>query len=306
LSHFLIVHVFHAIIVTVLGFVFFPFCPCAACLFFSLWVRTFGIKYLWKTLVIPINELNDNAIASKKAGYKVKSKQDDDELLYDGDGTISSLMSLGSMEIDPGKLGDISPEEKQERIAQLRFVAQKLFNAIIASEKNIPGELRELLQFVYTTVEYRYDEKTAYRAMGAFFFLRFVMPCLLAPHRWGILKAPPHPMAQRQIILLGKVLQSLANRTDPGQKEMYMSDLNDFIEKNGATLESWYNKVCNGSGPPARADVPEDVRINGLVNLYRYVYENSESIGNFIVEEKDLSQELVEELDSLLEDIGEI
>ena len=93
----------------------------------------------------------------------------------------------------------------------------------------------------------KFSDEAVFRAMGGFFFLRLICPALLAPQFHGLLDEPPHPvhstssccastllltrlvwfvlpdgeqMAQRQLILVTKVLQNLANDTLPGAKEV--------------------------------------------------------------------------------------
>jgi hypothetical protein len=98
----------------------------------------------------------------------------------------------------------------------------------------------------------KFSDEAVFRAMGGFFFLRLICPALLAPQLHGLLDEPPHrvpppplatvssvvrlsllfltgrtcwrcvgeQMAQRQLILVTKVLQNLANDTLPGAKEV--------------------------------------------------------------------------------------
>jgi hypothetical protein len=56
------------------------------------------------------------------------------------------------------------------------------------------------------------------KAVGGFFFLRFSCPAITAPHAYGLLENPPNENAQRQLVLIGKVIQNLANMTMPGVK----------------------------------------------------------------------------------------
>eukprot|EP01090_Pellita_catalonica_P009239 TRINITY_DN20299_c0_g1_i1.p1 TRINITY_DN20299_c0_g1~~TRINITY_DN20299_c0_g1_i1.p1 ORF type:complete len:144 (-),score=22.83 TRINITY_DN20299_c0_g1_i1:262-639(-) len=79
-------------------------------------------------------------------------------------------MKTGAMEIDPNKLEE-SGTDREVNTLQLWLIAQKLFNAILKSQNDDPEEIRVILQHVYTTVEYRHDALSAYRAMGAFFHL---------------------------------------------------------------------------------------------------------------------------------------
>ena len=100
--------------------------------------------------------------------------------------------------------------------------------------------------------------------MGGFFFLRFICPSLLAPHAYGLLEGiqktsspisfngiqtlstisdPPTSTAQRQYILVGKVLQNLSNNMLPGAKEEYMSKLSEFITNNQDELQRFYDDL---------------------------------------------------------------
>jgi len=54
---------------------------------------------------------------------------------------------------------------------------------------------------------------------------------------------PPTSTAQRQYILVGKVLQNLSNNTLPGAKEEYMSKLSEFITNNQDELQRFYDDL---------------------------------------------------------------
>jgi len=57
-------------------------------------------------------------------------------------------------------------------------------------------------------------------------------------------------MAQRQLILIAKVMQNLANDTLPGKKEGYMERLNEFITSNQNHLRGFYADLNVFSSPP--------------------------------------------------------
>ena len=98
--------------------------------------------------------------------------------------------------------------------------------------------------------------------MGGFLFLRYICPSILAPHLCGLLDGtslkkkalkkmahvipflePPLPTAQRQLILVAKVVQNLSNNTLPGAKEAYMQRLNDFITNNQTDLQAFFDEI---------------------------------------------------------------
>jgi hypothetical protein len=55
---------------------------------------------------------------------------------------------------------------------------------------------------------------------------------------------------RRTLVLIGKVLQNLANRRRFGSKEAFMAPLNTFIVNNEKSLEQWFKTL-----PVCRFDV---------------------------------------------------
>jgi hypothetical protein len=51
---------------------------------------------------------------------------------------------------------------------------------------------------------------------------------------------PPNQVAQRQLVLIAKVLQSLANMANT-KKEQFMDNMSDFLEKNIPKMKQFYD-----------------------------------------------------------------
>lgn len=68
--------------------------------------------------------------------------------------------------------------------------------------------------------------------MGAFIFLRFFCPAIVAPEVEGLVSSPPPKEMRRGLLLIAKVIQNLANNVLFGAKEPYMYPLNDFLAGN--------------------------------------------------------------------------
>lgn len=68
-----------------------------------------------------------------------------------------------------------------------------------------------------------------YTAVGAFIFLRFFCPAIVAPEIEGLLDTSPSKELRRGLLLIAKVIQNLANNVLFGAKEHYMFPLNDFL-----------------------------------------------------------------------------
>lgn len=71
-----------------------------------------------------------------------------------------------------------------------------------------------------------------YTAVGAFIFLRFFCPAIVAPEVEGLVSTPPSKEMRRGLLLIAKVIQNLANNVLFGAKEPYMFPLIDFLTNN--------------------------------------------------------------------------
>lgn len=68
-----------------------------------------------------------------------------------------------------------------------------------------------------------------FTAVGAFIFLRFFCPAIVAPDAEGLVSSTPSKEMRRGLLLIAKVVQNLANNVLFGAKEPYMFPLNDFL-----------------------------------------------------------------------------
>jgi hypothetical protein len=71
-----------------------------------------------------------------------------------------------------------------------------------------------------------------FTAVGAFIFLRFFCPAIVAPDAEGLISSAPSKEMRRGLLLIAKVVQNLANNVLFGAKEPYMFPLNDFLTQN--------------------------------------------------------------------------
>lgn len=79
--------------------------------------------------------------------------------------------------------------------------------------------------------------------MGAFIFLRFFCPAIVAPEVEGLVSSPPSKEMRRGLLLIAKVVQNLANNVLFGVKEPYMYALNDFLTKNIYKVTTFLREV---------------------------------------------------------------
>ena len=71
-----------------------------------------------------------------------------------------------------------------------------------------------------------------FTAVGAFIFLRFFCPAIVAPDVEGLISTAPSKEMRRGLLLIAKIIQNLANNVLFDAKESYMFPLNDFLTQN--------------------------------------------------------------------------
>jgi len=90
--------------------------------------------------------------------------------------------------------------------------------------------------------------------------LRFICPVIVKPREYQILDLNPTPEKVQDLIMVAKVLQTLANSTKFGKKEEYMVPLNPFLEENNEIIKEYFLALIdlgNGSGSLREMEIDE-------------------------------------------------
>ena len=237
--------------------------------FFS---RIVGIKYLFNCIARVIAELEILG-RRQQAGIDGAAKGGDSA-------NEVSLLSM-NMELDQTKaLGD--DIDTDTNLLQLQLICRKLLTVIIkTSVHNIPAEFRKIFIEIDNSVMGRFagSHDAVYKGIGGLFFLRFICPALTAPHVYGLLETPPNQITQRQLVLITKVIQTIANMQEPGKKEEYMAALSDFIVASIPKIVTFYDNLRmavnlpeSGEADDQHLDVPEEVTLNGLATIWNFMF----------------------------------
>ncbi|KAI0518485.1 GTPase [Xylaria bambusicola] len=180
------------------------------------------------------------------------------------------------LELDPARLS--SQEELQRNAMQLRIVAKVFIDDICASSTNIPPSFRKICSIISTAVMPRFQE-AKYTAVGAFIFLRFFCPAIVAPESEKLVAEPPSKEMRRGLLLIAKVIQNLANNVLFGAKEPYMYPLNDFLTQNIYKVTTFLREI---SVPPDTLDTTqsevENFDFGSCVVLHRFLNEHWDNI----------------------------
>lgn len=117
---------------------------------------------------------------------------------------------------------------------------------------------REVCHCILNSVLKRFPE-AMHTALGAFVFLRFFCPAIVAPESEGLVKNSVSVSREmrRGHLIVTKVIQNLANNVLFGAKETYMIVLNDFLTSNIYKVTSFLREI---SKVPALA--PEDDHVD--------------------------------------------
>ena len=71
-------------------------------------------------------------------------------------------------------------------------------------------------------------------------FLRFICPIVVKPNDHQIVEVKSSPEKTQDLIMVAKVLQTLANFTKFGGKEEQMVSLNPFLQQNTNAVRSYF------------------------------------------------------------------
>ncbi|ETN06967.1 hypothetical protein PPTG_12940 [Phytophthora nicotianae INRA-310] len=86
-----------------------------------------------------------------------------------------------------------------------------------------------------------------YMHLGGLVFLRFLCPALVVPHKMNLTpeNAAPDKQMQRTLVLLAKLMQSLANNVEYSTStESFMVPFNSFLARNRPKLTRFYDQLC--------------------------------------------------------------
>eukprot|EP01130_Rhizamoeba_saxonica_P007421 TRINITY_DN3003_c0_g2_i1.p1 TRINITY_DN3003_c0_g2~~TRINITY_DN3003_c0_g2_i1.p1 ORF type:complete len:1830 (+),score=358.39 TRINITY_DN3003_c0_g2_i1:36-5492(+) len=238
---------------------------------FKNFARINGLPYLFNTLAIYCAQID---LQAREAAE------------MENDGT--NLMAI-SLELDENKLDRDSYADLEANSYKLQMICQKMFTSIFKSIDDIPKEFRMIFEHINNEIieKFPLEDEAVFFAVGGLFFLRYVIPSIFAPHVYGILTEPPNQDAQRQLVLISKVLQCVANMTTPGKKEEYMDFMNPFITKNIPKIVDFYTTLMEPThfeDEGTNFEVPLVCQDNAVAFLYSLFHKNQKKIKNYLQE----------------------
>ncbi|KAK9456479.1 Rho GTPase activation protein [Dipodascopsis uninucleata] len=137
----------------------------------------------------------------------------------------------------------------QPRIVYISNFANKLLSSIIESLESVPYGIRWICKQIRSLTRRKYPDVTdadTCSLIGAFFFLRYINPCIVSPHSYLLVDKVPDEHPRRTLTYIAKMLQNLSNMPT-SRKEQDMPFLTAFIKDNKARMNKFLNDLCEVS-----------------------------------------------------------
>lgn len=195
---------------------------------------------------------NSLATKSMEAFLKLTGEQYLQDTLA---GPINEIIqSDRDCEVDPTKThggsGGNSGSSLQRQQAALRSAVRTVWQCIYDSHQHFPAQLRNCFATFRERLEQLGRQDMADNLISASIFLRFLCPAILSPSLFNITAELPSTRATRNLTLVAKTLQTLANFTRFQGKENFMEFLNDFLEQEASRMKEFLQLISTRSEYP--------------------------------------------------------
>lgn len=137
-----------------------------------------------------------------------------------------SVSNVASCELDPTRL--LPGQSVDANLKTLVELVSNVLDRLSDSTSVLPAAFREICGFLRVAVDTKFPGQGV-AAIGGFMFLRFICPALVSPDAYNLIGSVAAG-ARRNLVLVAKTLQNVANMLPFGSKEAFMTPLNPFIE----------------------------------------------------------------------------
>eukprot|EP00013_Stygamoeba_regulata_P021438 CAMPEP_0177664802 /NCGR_PEP_ID=MMETSP0447-20121125/20706_1 /TAXON_ID=0 /ORGANISM="Stygamoeba regulata, Strain BSH-02190019" /LENGTH=541 /DNA_ID=CAMNT_0019170835 /DNA_START=38 /DNA_END=1663 /DNA_ORIENTATION=- len=145
-----------------------------------------------------------------------------------------------SLEIDPSKAAALSESRLAKNRAALEKLTERVLNAVL--DTPLPTALLRAMRLLAHMVHASQLAHATHTALGSFLFLRFVCPAIVCPEAFLQVDGSISPEARRTLILVAKLIQTLANDA-PLEKEAYLLPFAAFFARWRTRLAAHYDAL---------------------------------------------------------------
>ena len=134
-----------------------------------------------------------------------------------------------------------------EHVPAVAAAVDRMVQALAASTERVPYGIRFICRQIKQLVLQKFPDmrhEQVCGVVGGFFMLRYVNPAIATPNASMLVDGKLSPAQRRNMTILAKVLQNLANNVAfGGVKEEYMTCLNFVLEKNWPVLNAFLDNL---------------------------------------------------------------
>ncbi|KPJ06686.1 putative Ras GTPase-activating protein [Papilio machaon] len=205
-------------------------------------------RYLADVVALDVRRTGDHSLTFRGNSLATKSMEAYLKLVGDqylqetlGEAVCWAAGSGAECEVDPLRAGGGAALRRHQ--AALRDAVTRAWRAIAASAPDFPPPLRDCFATFRERLASMGREDISDNLISASIFLRFLCPAILSPSLFGITHEYPNERAARNLTLVAKTLQTLANFTRFQGKEAFMEFLNDFLEQEAPNMKAFLRAI---------------------------------------------------------------
>ncbi|XP_043276483.1 disabled homolog 2-interacting protein isoform X4 [Venturia canescens] len=226
-------------------------------------------QFLADLVMMDIHRIDDERLTFRGNSLATKAmeaylKLTGDRYLQDTLGAVvRAAVEGGDCEVDPLKVASVAALHKQQH--NLRAAVELAWSRILSSHAHFPLELRECFRIFRERLAEMGREDIADNLISASIFLRFLCPAILSPSLFNITHEYPNEKAARNLTLVAKTLQTLANFTRFQGKENFMEFMNDVLEREAPSMKNFLQLISS----PLPKDAPSNnsLEFDGYIDL---------------------------------------
>eukprot|EP01087_Luapelamoeba_hula_P012065 TRINITY_DN3350_c9_g1_i1.p1 TRINITY_DN3350_c9_g1~~TRINITY_DN3350_c9_g1_i1.p1 ORF type:complete len:1093 (-),score=246.83 TRINITY_DN3350_c9_g1_i1:102-3380(-) len=195
------------------------------------------------------------------------------------------------LEIDPQRL---RPDENyQKNLERLTETTRDLITTISRSVTILPPLIKQMLVSLYDNLQIECDVNFLI-VLSSVLFLRFICPALVSPKHFNVVHEAPNPKARRNLVLVTKLLQLVANNKmeslNRDQKESFLSQTQPMIKECIPLLERFSQDIleekCSDDEDytQKRKNIPPECG----KKLFKWLTDNKTRLCTWLIENENL------------------
>ncbi|ELP86401.1 ras GTP-ase activating protein, putative [Entamoeba invadens IP1] len=196
--------------------------------------------------------------------------------------TVNSLPNV--LEVDPVKT---SQQEADQNVVTLMSILKEK----VCKWEYLKSLLTPSLTFIFSCIKNEVSKKwpeNSLIAIGGFLFLRFINPALVSPQRFGAQMVLANETGARTLILIGKIVQAMANQPPEPFKEEFMYPFVEYVTTQYSSINTFLTNISsNMKRPITNRYVTDEVVINSTPTILKVISSFKEEQMNAFMEAVD-------------------